>query len=268
MYRVEEAIEDLYRSTQYRPDFLADVRSLIADTVGNQDEAQRALKRQLDSQLAALEGQEENLLDLAAGGSVATDKIRLRLNKITQERERLVHQRDAVALDLTAGATYLEAQLSLLEEPFDLYRDASDEVRRRLNQAIFGAIYIVPGGVEHATFVAPHDSLHATQAAYTAVKAGYSQAKVEALFLSAFKEASSDAKKEKPGMDIVFQMPAKEVVELVTTVSKRNGSSSDCLAGIPGLEPRMTVPETVVLPITPYPKGVIPKLREDSAPRD
>ena len=134
MYRVEEAIEDLYRSTQYRPDFLADVRSLIADTVGNQDEAQRALKRQLDSQLAALEGQEENLLDLAAGGSVATDKIRLRLNKITQERERLVHQRDAVALDLTAGATYLEAQLSLLEEPFDLYRDASDEVRRRLTR--------------------------------------------------------------------------------------------------------------------------------------
>ena len=25
------------------------------------------------------------------------------------------------------------------------------------------------------------------------------------------------------------------------------------LAGVPGLEPRMTVPETVVLPITPYP---------------
>src|SRR5690606_29261532 len=27
-------------------------------------------------------------------------------------------------------------------------------------------------------------------------------------------------------------------------------------AGIPGLEPRMTVPETVVLPITPYPTVV------------
>src|SRR5690349_12497807 len=26
-------------------------------------------------------------------------------------------------------------------------------------------------------------------------------------------------------------------------------------AGVPGLEPRMTEPETVVLPITPYPKG-------------
>lgn len=30
-----------------------------------------------------------------------------------------------------------------------------------------------------------------------------------------------------------------------------------CIAGIPGLEPRMTVPETVVLPITPYPKAEI-----------
>ncbi len=27
------------------------------------------------------------------------------------------------------------------------------------------------------------------------------------------------------------------------------------MAGVPGLEPRMTVPETVVLPITPYPTG-------------
>ena len=27
------------------------------------------------------------------------------------------------------------------------------------------------------------------------------------------------------------------------------------LAGVPGLEPRMAVPETAVLPITPYPNG-------------
>src|SRR6476661_9130168 len=34
-----------------------------------------------------------------------------------------------------------------------------------------------------------------------------------------------------------------------------SGNPRNFRAGIPGLEPRMTVPETVVLPITPYPKG-------------
>src|SRR5690349_3872233 len=28
-----------------------------------------------------------------------------------------------------------------------------------------------------------------------------------------------------------------------------------CLAGVPGLEPRLSEPESLVLPITPYPKG-------------
>ena len=28
-----------------------------------------------------------------------------------------------------------------------------------------------------------------------------------------------------------------------------------CFAGVPGLEPRLTEPESVVLPITPYPTG-------------
>ena len=30
-------------------------------------------------------------------------------------------------------------------------------------------------------------------------------------------------------------------------------------AGVPGLEPRTTVPETAVLPITPYPNGLFAK---------
>ena len=36
-------------------------------------------------------------------------------------------------------------------------------------------------------------------------------------------------------------------------------------AGIPGLEPRMTVPETVVLPITPYPNGTFGPVPQDQS---
>lgn len=37
------------------------------------------------------------------------------------------------------------------------------------------------------------------------------------------------------------------------------GSNKNDVAGVPGLEPRTTVPETAVLPITPYPKGFGPR---------
>ncbi len=36
-------------------------------------------------------------------------------------------------------------------------------------------------------------------------------------------------------------------------------------AGIPGLEPRMTVPETVVLPITPYPNDAFGPVSQDQS---
>src|SRR5947209_7127793 len=36
-------------------------------------------------------------------------------------------------------------------------------------------------------------------------------------------------------------------------------------AGVPGLEPRLTEPESVGLPITPYPKGVDPSSTADRA---
>ena len=44
---------------------------------------------------------------------------------------------------------------------------------------------------------------------------------------------------------------------------ENRASISVKLAGVPGLEPRTTVPETAVLPITPYPNDLEPKSRAD-----
>jgi hypothetical protein len=37
---------------------------------------------------------------------------------------------------------YVNACLELLRNPYDLYKRASDQIRRRLNQAIFERIYV------------------------------------------------------------------------------------------------------------------------------
>lgn len=93
------------------------MRSLMIDTISNQDEAQRLLRRQLKEQLAALGTQEENLLDMLGDLDVPNAEIKTRLRTIKQERERLTEQVSSVEPDLTAGAKYIEANLALLENP-------------------------------------------------------------------------------------------------------------------------------------------------------
>ncbi len=186
LYRVEDAVERHYKTKRYTPEFLRAFRALMADTLGSQDEAQRLLKKQLDGQLDALDVQEENLLDLAADGTVAPGKIKVRLRKIGQERERLTTQRDAVAVDLTSGAKFLDSQLSLLENPHELYKNTTDEVRRRLNQAVFGAIYITDEDVVGSRLTSPHDALFATEAAYQAATLGLNEDAIRQHFAAAF----------------------------------------------------------------------------------
>ncbi len=41
------------------------------------------------------------------------------------------------------GAEYIRGWLKLLSDPYEMYRTANDEMRRRLNQAIFTHIWVV-----------------------------------------------------------------------------------------------------------------------------
>ena len=186
LFRVEDAVERHYKTKRLSSEFLTAVRALMADTLSDQDEAQRLLKKQLDAQLQTLETQEENLLDLAADGTVSSGKIKMRLRKIDDERKRLTAQRDDVALDLTAGARYLDAQLKLLENPYDLYVDTTDEIRRRLNQALFGAIYIIDDDVAGSSLTPPNDELLAAEAAFQSALINLDQEAIRRHYLRAF----------------------------------------------------------------------------------
>ncbi len=111
---------------------------------------------------------EENLLDLLADPDVPRARIKNRLLKLSGDRARLTDQLSAVSMDLSEGAKFLETSLALLADPWDLYRDASDEVRRRLSQAIFERIYIRDEDVDGMALVDPFDRLFAAEAAHDA----------------------------------------------------------------------------------------------------
>ncbi len=142
VHRIERAVEEHYRTVQFSPDFLQAMRQTLDDALAEQEASQRALKEQLEGQLERLDAQESNLLELAVDDTIPKEKIRAKLREIGTERERLTAQLQATVDTLKDAVEFIEANLRLLEDPYELYMNASDEVRRRLNQAVFKHIFI------------------------------------------------------------------------------------------------------------------------------
>ncbi|WP_153004720.1 hypothetical protein [Microbacterium testaceum] len=69
----------------------------------------------------------------------AADRIRA----IDDERRSVETQLGSIQDDLSPGVNYIRGCLKLLHVPYTLYRDASDEIRRRLNQAILKRLSVV-----------------------------------------------------------------------------------------------------------------------------
>ena len=96
-------------------------------------------RKELDTKAA-------NLVDLVADGGLAVELAKQRLRQIEVDRADIDTQLATVVQDLSAGVEYLKGWLELLRDPHALYVRASNEMRRRLNQAIFVRIYIADEG--------------------------------------------------------------------------------------------------------------------------
>ena len=170
--RVEEAIEDHYKTIRFTPAFIAAMRSGMESALSDTEAAQRLLRKQLEDQLLNLDTKEENLLDLASDGTLPQGKIRARLADIGRQSEKLRTELTTVADDLSEGAEFLQANLRLLEDPHALYMGASDEIRRKLNQAIFKHIFVANEEVVGDEINSPLAELLAVQHGFRAQEAG------------------------------------------------------------------------------------------------
>jgi site-specific DNA recombinase len=173
--RVEAAIEEHYKSLRFTPEFIATVRAGMESALADTEAAQRLLRKQLEDQLISLDTKEENLLDFAADGTLPQGKIRARLADIGRQREKLRNELDTVTDDLSEGAAFLEANLKLLEDPHTLYLNASDEIRRKLNQAIFKHIFVANEEVVGDEVNSPLAELLAAQHGFRARSTGLNE---------------------------------------------------------------------------------------------
>ena len=174
MERVERAIEVHYKSIRLGAEFIAAVRARLEEAVADKARAQQLLRQQLETQLRQLAVKEENLIDLAADGELSTARIKVKLHEITRARDKLTVQLGAVEQDLSGALAFIEAHLDLLADPYELYRQASDDTRRQLNQALFNRIYVVNDEVVGDELTSPLVELLAAERGWTALEAGQS----------------------------------------------------------------------------------------------
>ena len=122
--------------------FASQVSALLESTLADENRSGALLRAQLSERLSALAVQEENLLDLAADGSLPQDKIRQRLHALSDERERVSVSLTQASGGLTAGAVVLRLALDVVPDLSVLYRQSGEQGRRLINQAFFERLYI------------------------------------------------------------------------------------------------------------------------------
>ncbi|GAA5102878.1 hypothetical protein GCM10025762_02850 [Haloechinothrix salitolerans] len=160
---IEDAVERHYATIRFNQEFIADVRTQIDTVISEQEASTRLLHQQLTAQLRDIDTKEENLIDLAADGTLPQAKVKTKLRDIERRRRQLNQQLDTASADLTDSAQLIEASLKLLENPQELYRRCNDQQRRMLNQAIFHRLYIDDQHVTDSDLHEPFAQLHALQ---------------------------------------------------------------------------------------------------------
>ncbi len=231
--RVEAAIEEHYKTIRFRPEFVAVMREAIEATLADSSAAQRLLRKQLEGQLTTLETKEENLLDLAADGELPQDKIRARIADINRQRATIQRELDTVVNNLDEGAEHLSANLALLDDPHTLYMRASDEVRRKLNQAIFTAIYVVNDEVIGDEIQSPLAELLAAQRGHQAFQSGLDPRGALTQAQAELRRHTSVTTKAAPKDGSC----AVTLEELLSAIEGGSDSSKASMVGPEGLEP-------------------------------
>jgi site-specific DNA recombinase len=156
---VEGAVLAFYGSLSFPTALAEQLRTVMHETLEEDEKASKLLHDQLTSKLRRLDTQEENLLDLAADGEMTSAKVNQRLGSIRRQQDQINHQLEETQERLAVGAALVENALVLLEDPQGAYERMAPEQRRLLNQAIFEKLYLFEQKASEAVFNPPFDEL-------------------------------------------------------------------------------------------------------------
>ncbi|MGH9089846.1 MAG: recombinase family protein [Acidimicrobiales bacterium] len=156
---IEAAVMEHYGTLHFPPEMADELRAMIHRTLNDDEQAVALAQQQFGKELARLETQEENLLNLVSDGETPTDKVKERLGTIRLQRERITQQLERAGGHLELGAELIEQALLVLSNPQKMYEQMGDDQRRLANLAIFEKLYVFDRQVSDATYQPPFDEL-------------------------------------------------------------------------------------------------------------
>ena len=227
---VEDAVERQWRAVRFTEDEIEEFSQTARRDLQRSAESGAALIADQRRRLAELERQRQKLLDAYMADAVAVEVLKPRQDQLAGE---IADARRLMAGAQTANdeaSTRLEQVIALLARAEHLYGSVDNNARQLLNSAVFSCFKV-------------------------------DQVDEDGLPVAAVESA--------PLAPVVGAVTAPLLGKERTSAERSlvEGSNVDQMAGIPGLEPRMTEPETVVLPITPYPNGSLRTLARALASR-
>ena len=217
---VEAAVENVYPALRFDAALAERLRIAMRDALAEREQATVLLGRQLKTELARLDKQEENLIELAAEGGLAVAKVRKRLAAIQLQRDQVAERVDGHEEQLEIGIRLIEGALELLDDPANLYRSMAPDQRRMMNLAVFEKLYVFEGTVTDAVFRQPFGDLLGAQEAVT-------------------RDWTYERQSVKPVGWRHRPDDTEDLVGALTAVLFGDGSSKAIMVGTEGLEPSL-----------------------------
>ncbi|WP_285137896.1 recombinase zinc beta ribbon domain-containing protein [Microbacterium sp. lyk4-40-TSB-66] len=134
---IEAAVTRAVAAERFHTESVDTIRREVTAAMETLQAADRELKDGLRKQLTTLEAQEDRLIDLAADGTMPSDKLRGRLNEITLQKASIKERLAKTETHLRSGAERVLAYVDLLDNPGDLYTSLARSTRHDILAAFF-----------------------------------------------------------------------------------------------------------------------------------
>jgi site-specific DNA recombinase len=163
--QLETSLLDVVSAQRLAPASIDALSDKLLENMDDLRAADREMKQSLRQQSQKLRGAEERLIDVLAEGSLPTEQIRVRLQRVALERQVIDEKLARTTERIEHGAATILGYLELLEEPGRLFEMADDQARRELLLALFERLLVEESdGVDtQGQRTAPNEAIHSVE---------------------------------------------------------------------------------------------------------
>ncbi len=160
---VEKEIERIYDAYQFPSDVRILMESYLQEVIEREKQKYQSELDGLMGEKAKLENKRKKLLEAHYSDAIPLDLLKSEQQKIAKELVTIEHEIKMHSTTFEQISNNLKQALDVIENCGEAYRNASDTIKKLMNQAIFEKFYISNGGEEgfsiRATFKAPFDQV-------------------------------------------------------------------------------------------------------------